>query len=90
VLGFDNSAKRALFEKKTLESAQSIEDWSRKIRNLKDEVQRSSDRALQCQRLVDIQWIEIDVAPLLDRVATIDRLLQNLREGNIALREFNR
>lgn len=90
VLGFDNAAKRMLFERKAQQAAQAIEDWNRRIRNLNEEERKRRERALHCQTLVNVQWIEIDAAPLLDRIAAIDRTLLEVREKNATLREIDR
>lgn len=90
VLGFDNAAKRMLFERKAQQAAEAIEDWSRQLRNLNDEERKRRERALQCQTLVNVQWMEIEVAPLLDRIVTIDRTLRETRDENTTLRELDR
>ena len=90
VLGFDNSAKRLLYEGKAQQAARAIEEANGKIRGLQDDERRKSSRALHCQTLVNMQWIEIDVAPLLERIADIDRTLAESRAGNNALRDLDR
>ncbi|MCK7574902.1 MAG: hypothetical protein MZV65_02760 [Chromatiales bacterium] len=40
---------------------------------------------MQCQTLVSLQWQEIDVVPLLDRIAAIELQIREAREGNTAL-----
>lgn len=90
VLGFDNRAKLALFEQKALEAFRAVEDCNRKIRDHKRADEEQAQRAFTCQTLSDIQWQEMDVAPQLERLAAIDRALQELHEGNAALRQIDR
>ncbi len=44
---------------------------------------------MQCQMLVNINWQEINVAPLLERISDIDAQLIAVRESNVALKEIN-
>lgn len=44
---------------------------------------------MQCQTLVNLQWQEIDVLPLLDRISTIERQIREAREGNTALLQIS-
>jgi len=90
VLGFDNAAKRMLFERKAQQAAHAIEEWNRKLRNLNEEERKRRERALHCQTLVNAQWVEIDVSPLLDRLAAIERTLREIREQNTTLQELDR
>ena len=89
VLGFDNRAKLALFERKAQDVALGIDACSRKIRNLRQEDERRGQRLLSCQTLANMQWQEVDAAPLLDRIAAIDNTLRELHEGNAVLKELD-
>jgi uncharacterized protein YPO0396 len=88
VLGFDNRAKLALFERKVQEAALALDACSRKIRDLRQEEERRGQRVLNCQTLANTQWQEIDVASLLDRIDAIERTLRELHEGNATLQEI--
>ena len=90
VLGFDNRAKLALFEKTAREAARAVAECDGAIRVLNALSKQRSDRTLMCQALGHFQWQEIDVAPLLDRLAAIERLLHELQEDNTTLREIGR
>jgi hypothetical protein len=39
--------------------------------------------------LVNLQWQEIDVLPLLDRISTIERQIREAREGNTTLLQIS-
>src|SRR5665213_144327 len=90
VLGFDNRAKLALFEQRAVEAFRAVEDSNRKIREQKRADEERSQRAFTCQTLSNIQWQELDVAPLLERLTAIDRTLRELHEGNTALQQIDR
>jgi uncharacterized protein YPO0396 len=89
VLGFDNREKLKLFQAQAQELAASIADLDRAIDKLDAQDQNRAERAMECQTLVNLQWQEIDVQPLLDRIASIERQLREAREGNTALRQIS-
>src|SRR5581483_4046009 len=90
VLGFDNRAKLALFEQRAIEAARALEECNRNLRELRQSDEQRSHRLLACQTLSNIQWQEIDIAPLADRIGAIDRMLRDLEQGNTVLRELDR
>ena len=85
VLGFDNREKLALFQARSQELAATISQLKREIDALASQDKNRADRAMQCQTLVNLQWQEIDIVPLLDRIAAIERQIREAREGNTAL-----
>lgn len=88
VLGFDNREKLALYQKQAQELAGRIESLRGEIEALQTQENQRAQRALACQTLVNLQWEEIDVAPLVERIAAIDRQLDEIRHGNQALRQI--
>jgi len=90
VLGFDNRDKLALFEDQVRELSETISRLDSEISRLLKQDQDRAARALQCQTLANMQWQEIDVGPVLDRIATLEQQLREAREGNAALREMSR
>jgi uncharacterized protein YPO0396 len=90
VLGFDNREKLGLFERQAQELADLIEDIKRRLRHFAEQDENRAARAMQCQTLINLQWSEIDVAPLLDRIAAIDKQIREAQEGNAALHELSR
>lgn len=90
VLGFDNSQKRALFEQRAVAAAQKMGERDRQIRNFKESGRQLTGRALLCQTLANMQWQELDVAPLIHRLAAIGGSLRELREGSSVLGELGR
>lgn len=90
VLGFDNRDKRTLYEKQAQELAERISGYTGQINDLNSQEDSRRDRAMSCQTLANLQWQEVDVAPLTERIQEIDKLLDNLRHGNTALEEAGR
>jgi len=88
VLGFDNREKLALFEKEAQRLADEVATLDRKIRGLTDADAAQADRALVCRDLANVQWQEIDVVPLIERIGDIERALREAREGSPALQEL--
>jgi len=90
VLGFDNREKLALFEEQVGQLRHTVERLEAELDELRQRDQERAVRAIQCQTLVNLTWQEIDVAPVLDRIGTLERALQEAREGNSALRGMSR
>lgn len=87
VLGFDNSEKRELFERRTAEFARMLSAIEQEINTFKDRDARLQDRLMHCQTLVNLQWREIDIVPLIIRVKAIDIKIEEARRGNVSLRK---
>jgi uncharacterized protein YPO0396 len=85
VLGFDNREKLALFEKEAQRLAGEVAALDRKVRELTDADSAQADRVLACRDLVNVQWQEIDVVPLIERIGDIEQALRAAREGSPAL-----
>jgi uncharacterized protein YPO0396 len=90
VLGFDNREKLALFEVQARRLRDTVDRLDGQIEQLRRQDQERAARAIQCQTLANLQWHEMDVAPVLDRIGTLERQLRDAREGNTALQEMSR
>jgi uncharacterized protein YPO0396 len=88
VLGFDNHEKLALFEAQSHELSVRIEALRQEIDKLTEIERRQTERSLLCQALINLQWQEIDVETLVERIASIDRDIKKARDGNAALRKI--
>ena len=88
VLGFDNHEKLLLFRQQAQVLADEISSTGKKIDLLSEQDNRSDKRARNCQTLVNLQWQEIDVIPLIDKISGIDKLIKEKREGNKKLLEI--
>ena len=89
VLGFDNREKLALYEQQDRELQQKIEGIDTQLDTLRKQLQNAAARLLQCQTLVNLQWQEIDVLPLAERIDAIERNLKTAREGNAELKRID-
>jgi uncharacterized protein YPO0396 len=90
VLGFDNREKLSLFQQKSQELAVEISALNDRINVLSEQDNLSTKRAMQCQTLVNLQWQEIDVLPLIERISAIEKQIREMRDGNKELREISR
>ncbi len=88
VLGFDNTEKRRLYEERARQFAEEIERCKRERKQLDAEREKREDRLMACQTLANLQWQEIDVASLLNRIRALDKMLAELRAENRALKEI--
>ena len=89
VLGFDNREKLAIFQKQAQDLATAISRLEDDIRVLVDQDKQRASRVIHCQTLVNLQWQEIDVVPLLSRIANIERQLRQAREINTTLQQLS-
>ena len=87
VLGFDNREKLELYRRQSQQLAGKISDLEGQIRALSEQEDARAKRAIHCQTLVNLQWQEVDVAPLLTGIDKLERRIRNALEGNKTLRD---
>jgi len=87
VLGFDNREKLALYRKQAQELADKISDLDERIKALSEQEGARAKRAIHCQTLVNLQWQEVDVAPLLTGIDKLERRIRDALEGNTELKD---
>ena len=88
VLGFDNHEKLAHFRREAGETAAQISRLQSQLDAFKARRQRTDAQRDACTCLVNLQWSDIDVGAVLDRLAALDRQIQALQEGNAELRKL--
>lgn len=88
VLGFDNRAKLALYQGEARTAAQRVAEADDAIVALNAERKQQVSHAAAAQSLANLRWSDIDVAPLLTRLGAIETQLEELREGDVTLREL--
>ena len=88
VLGFNNREKLDLFKQKAQGFAKEITGITEKINLFYEQDNKSAKRAMHCQTLVNMQWHEIDIIPLIDRIAAIEKQIKEKRDGNKGLHEI--
>lgn len=88
VLGWDNRAKRALFEERVRTARERLARLEAAIGELKAREEERGVRVQACQVLVNLRWQEIDAAPVLERLAALADRLREAREGDPELRRL--
>jgi uncharacterized protein YPO0396 len=88
ILGFNNHEKLALFKQKAQELSQEISSIEEKNKLFSEQDTMSIKRAMHCQTLVNMQWHEIDVIPLINRIAAIEKNINEKRDGNKGLQDI--
>ncbi len=81
VLGFDNTEKRRFFENIATQQAGEIESLSQKLKGLQEEMYNQQDRLMACQTLANLQWPEIDVSSVMDRIKDLSKMRDELRSS---------
>jgi uncharacterized protein YPO0396 len=87
VLGFDNREKLALYRKQAQELADRLSDLDERIKELSEKEGARAKRAIHCQTLVNLQWQEVDVAPVLVGIDKLERRIRDALEGNTVLKD---
>lgn len=87
VLGFDNTEKRALFEARAQELAGQLSELEAKLRRFEEREKSRQARALHLQTVVNAQWVEIDVVPLMDAIGDLRRRIEAATKGNAPLKQ---
>ncbi len=87
VLGFDNREKLALYRKQAQELADNLSELDERIKELSEQEGARARRAIHCQTLVNLQWHEVDVAPLLVGIDKLQRRIHDALEGNTTLKD---
>ncbi len=88
VLGFDNRAKLQLFENQAQELAARISNLTQQISILAANEEQLADRVIHCQTLSNLQWQEIEVASILERIDSIVKQLEAAKNSNISLQRL--
>jgi uncharacterized protein YPO0396 len=90
VLGFDNRDKLALYQLRGRELQAELAELDRQLTGLGEQRIGAQQRALACQVLMNLQWRDIDVAGLLDRIQGLGVELERLRQGDRELADLGR
>ncbi len=90
VLGFDNRDKRVLYQKLMQELAEQISKLTNGIKAIERDEKNGYKRTMFYKTLSNMQWQEVDVASLHDRLRDIAQQVEELRQGNAALQAAGR
>ena len=88
-LGFDNKERIAVFEKERDELTTKLDQLRLSFDRLRQEDKRRSANALHWQTLINLQWEEIDVLAVVERLDSIDEQLKLLRDKNSDLAKID-
>lgn len=88
VLGFDNREKLALYRKQAQELAANISALEEKIKEMDAKGDLRARRVMHCNTLVNLQWQEIDIAPLLENINKLEQQIDNVLNGNTKLKNI--
>ncbi|HHH46503.1 MAG TPA: ATP-binding protein, partial [Thiotrichales bacterium] len=88
VLGFDNREKLAHFRNEAAVVAARISELQQRLNAFRQRRQQAEAERDACNRLVNLQWSDIDVGAALDRLSHLERQIAMLKEGNAELREL--
>ncbi|MBY0544159.1 MAG: ATP-binding protein, partial [Gammaproteobacteria bacterium] len=90
VLGFDNREKLALFQQQAQKLAATIADFTAQIAALTEREKNQVAKAMICQTLINLQWQEIDVLPIMERIALLEKQLIDVKQKNIPLQQISK
>lgn len=82
VLGFDNTAKLALFKAKAQELAAELVRVDQALNDAREADDLQHRRDMACNTLQNMSWAEVDVASLLTRIAELQRQLEEAKASN--------
>jgi len=88
ILGFDNREKLVLYRKQAQELAANISELEKKIKEIDDQGDLRARRVVHCQTLVNLQWQEIDIAPLLEKINQLEQQIKSVLNGNTKLKNI--
>ncbi|MCS6712121.1 hypothetical protein JSY14_08840 [Brachybacterium sp. EF45031] len=90
VLGFDNRAKRAVFERERTRAEQALFEAQARRRDVATEEGRRRERLFALQALAQVTWDDIDAASVARRIQNLRDMVQAAERGSDALTEIAR
>jgi len=88
VLGFDNLDKLKLYTKQAQTLATEISRLDSALKKLVEEKKMQQENYKAAFTLVNLHWQDIDIAGILDRIHVLEEQLNELRNGNLELKEL--
>ncbi len=88
VLGFNNREKLDLYKKQAQELAEQLGTIEKTLASLDDEDRNRRERAMHAQTLSNLEWQEIDVIPLIERIAVLEKQIRETQSGNKRLQNM--
>src|SRR5699024_7323936 len=90
VLGFDNRAKRAVFEQARTRAAQAVAEARARRKDGETEREPRRERLYALQMISAVAWDDIDAASVARRVANLRDMVRAAEDGSAALAELAR
>ena len=90
VLGFDNRAKRAVFENERVRAEQDLFEAQARRKDVETEQERRRERLFALQGLASVTWDDIDAASVARRIANLRDMVRAAEDGSQALTEIAR
>src|SRR5699024_4610810 len=90
VLGFDNRAKRAVFEAERTRAEQALFESQARRKDVETDRERRRERLYALQAISTVTWDDIDAASVARRVANLRDMVRAAEDGSAALSELAR
>ncbi len=90
VLGFDNRAKRSVFEAERTRAEQALFEAQARRKDVETEDERRRERLFALQAISSVTWDDIDAASVARRIANLRDMVRAAEDGSQALSELAR
>ncbi|WP_343217732.1 ATP-binding protein [Helcobacillus sp. ACRRO] len=90
VLGFDNRAKRSVFERERTRAEQALFEAQARRKDLEQEAAARRDKLFALQAISAVTWDDIDAASVARRIANLGEMVRAAEQGSGALSELAR
>lgn len=90
VLGFDNRAKRSVFEAERVRAEQALFEAQARRKDVESDDDRRRERLFALQGLAAVSWDDIDAASVARRIANLRDMVRAAEQGSEALTEIAR
>lgn len=90
VLGFDNRAKRSVFEQERTRAEQALFEAQARRRDLEREAQQRREKLFALQGIQAVTWDDVDAASVARRIANLRDMVRAAEDGSSALTELAR
>ncbi|MBL1141861.1 MAG: ATP-binding protein [Proteobacteria bacterium] len=88
-LGFNNQEKLKLYQERAQQLATEISQIDEALKSLSSEKEQQQEQYSSAHVLVNLQWQDIDMASVMDRIGLLEKQLKELRSGNRELQNLS-
>lgn len=89
-LGFSNAEKLNLYREQALKLTEEMEEARGRLEALKQAENLRHQRSQYCRTVADLLWEDLDLVPLVERIAQLQSQLEEARRGNARLQDLAR